>query len=197
MGFVDECIKLKDSYSKKRLISYIYNHYHYIVDKVYIRNNGKIKKKDIEEYYKKGILDYIEKDDFNRNPSQVIHNKLSLLEKTYKSKLKKRGMFELEQKAYSKDFSSRKELLMKHADKIDKKAIEIFEEHFDCVDLEEVALFMYYDMWDFVNRFFDNDKKGYYFSTKFSCQLYSTRDKVNRNIDELENNKVKTKKGRV
>ena len=157
MGFVDECIKLKDSYSKKRLISYIYNHYHYIVDKVYIRNNGKIKKKDIEEYYKKGILDYIEKDDFNRNPSQVIHNKLSLLEKTYKSKLKKRGMFELEQKAYSKDFSSRKELLMKHADKIDKKAIEIFEEHFDCVDLEEVALFMYYDMWDFVNRFFDND----------------------------------------
>ena len=198
MGFVVDCINLGNSYNEKKLVRYFYNHYHYIVDKVYARNNGKIKKKDIEAYFKKGIENYIEKQDFSRNPSQVIHNKLSLLEKTYESRLKKRQLFDLEQKAYSGDFLSRKELLMKHADKIDKKTIEIFEKYFDCVSLDEIAFFMYYDMWNFVNRFFDNEKKGYYFSTKFSSQLYSTSNKIERSFNKLENNKVKTKKkGRV
>ena len=194
MGFVKDYINNKDMYSTNDAINYFYNHYYYIVDKTYYKNNGKIAKEKIEECLKQGIMDYLSKD--SMCPSNFIHNRIKLLEYSYNSKKNKNEYYKLIKNAYLGDTEARKTLFYKHADKIDKRIIDIYETYIDynIADLSSLGISLYQDMWNFVNRYFDGDNKGYYFSTRFTNQLNSSTFKLMRNISKEINVKVKKKR---
>ena len=200
MGFVKDYNKYKDMYDIDEIKEYFYKHYYYIVDKVYLKNNRLIKKEDIELCLKQGIIDFFSTNNDNINPSKCIHGRIASLEKSFKSKKKKKEYYELLKMAYLGDINARKKLFFSHTEKIDKRIINIYETYleYDLVSLENLGIFLYQDMWDFVNRYFDSDNKGYYFSTRFSNQLNSTTSKLIRNMDKkiLYNNAKIKKKGR-
>ena len=192
MGFVKDCNDLKKVYTMSELKKYMYNHYYYIVDKIYFKHDGKINKKDIENCLMQGIIDYLSKS--NDNPSRCIHNRMVSLEKSYHSKKVKEDYHKLLKLAYSGNFEARRNLFFKHADKIDKRIIEIYEMYLNIVTLDSIANFLYQEMWCFVNRYFDGQDMNYYYSTRFSNQLNSTCDKLIRHINSTIGYKVKSKK---
>ena len=178
-----------------------YNYYYYyIVDKVYLRNSGLIKKADIEFSLKQGINDFISTNSDNVNPSKCIHNRIVSLEKSFVSKRNKKEYYELLKMAYLGDINARKKLFFSHTDKIDKRIINIYETYleYDLISLENLGIFLYQDMWNFVNRYFNSENNGFYFSTRFSNQLNSSTSKLMRNLDKktLNNNAKIKKKGR-
>lgn len=195
MGFVKDYNKYKKMYNKDEIKDYFYNHYYYIVDKFYIKNKGLISKEDIEFCLRQGIMDFINNE--NDNPSRYIHNRIKSLEYSYNSKKSKKEKYELLKKAFLGDMEARKKLFFKHADKIDKRIIDIYETYTDYdLALDSLGISLYQDMWNFINRYFDSDNKGCYFSTRFTNQLNSSTSKVMRNISKDINGKVK-KKGKV
>ena len=192
MGFVSNYKKNKSLYSDEEVFNYFYNHYYYIVDNTYIKHNGEINKNDIEECLKLGINDYITKND--KNPSKYIHSRIVSLERSYYSKKNKKEYYELLSNAYLGSIEARKELFFKHIDKIDKRIVEIYEYYINIITLDSITNYLYQEMWDFVNRYFDSENKGCYFSTRFSNQLNSTCDKLIRYINNTIGYKVKVKK---
>ena len=192
MGFVSNYKKNKDLYSDKDIFKIFYSHYYYIVDSTYIKHNGEINKDDIEACLNLGINDYITKND--NNPSRYIHNRIVSLEKSYQSKKNKKEYYELLNYAYQGNIEAKKMLFFKHIDKIDKRVIEIYEMYLNVITLDSITNYLYQEMWDFVNRYFESDNKGYYFSTRFSNQLNSTCDKLIRHINNTIGCKVKVKK---
>ena len=192
MGFVSNYKKNKDLYNDRDILNYFYNHYYYIVDNTYIKNNGEIMREDIEECLNLGINDYIDKQ--SNNPSKYIHNRIVSLEKSYQSKKNKKEYYELLKEAYRGNIEARKTLFFKHIDKIDKRVIEIYETYLNVITLDSITSYLYQEMWNFVNRYFDSENKGCYFSTRFSNQLNSTCDKLIRHINNTIGYKVKVKK---
>lgn len=182
MGFIKDYYKFKDFYSNEKIEEKFYNHYYYIVEKECANNN--ISKKEIEFCLRQGIRDFIRNSDKEFNPSKYIHDRISSLKKSYESKKNKKEYFEILKRAYLGDYEARKYLFLIHIDKIDKRIVNIYENYlnYNIVDLDSVAFFLYQDMWNFVNRYFDSDNKGYYFSTRFSNQLCSSENKINRHI---------------
>ncbi len=199
MGRTINYNKLKELYNYDELINFLYNHYYYVIDKVYIRNDGIIPISTIEECYKNGITEFVSRNDTNANPSKYIHSKLISLEKSCKSKNSKKEYYELLKRAYLGDVGARKKLFFSQTDKIDKKIIDIYETYLDynSISLECISFFLYQDMWSFVNRYFNSDNKGYYFSTRFDNQLNATISKLKRNIgkEHQHSDKVKKKGG--
>lgn len=200
MGRTINYNKLKELYNYDELINFLYNHYYYVIDKVYIRNDGIIPISTIEECYKNGITEFVSRNDTNANPSKYIHSKLISLEKSCKSKNSKKEYYELLKRAYLGDINARKKLFFSHTDKIDKRIINIYETYleYDLISLENLGIFLYQDMWNFVNRYFNSENNGFYFSTRFSNQLNSSTSKLMRNLDKktLNNNAKIKKKGR-
>lgn len=192
MGFVSNYTKNKDLYSDKDNFNIFYNHYYYIVDNIYFKHNGEISKKDIEKCLKMGINDFFNNQ--NNNPSSCIHSRIVSLERSYYSKKNKKEYYELLSNAYLGSIEARKELFFKHIDKIDKRIVKIYEMYLNIVTLDSIANYLYNEMWNFVNRYFDSENKGYYFSTRFSNQLNSICDKLIRHINKTIGYKVKTKK---
>lgn len=192
MGFVSNYKKNKSLYSDEEIFNYFYNHYYYIVDNTYIKHNGEINKDDIIECLKLGINDYFHNQ--NNNPSSCIHSRIVSLERTYKSKKNKKEYYELLSIAYQGNIEARKMLFFKHIDKIDKRVVEIYERYLNVITLDSITNYLYQEMWNFVNRYFDSENKGCYFSTRFSNQLNSTCDKLIRHINNTIGYKVKVKK---
>ena len=192
MGFVKDYNNNKDMYSTTDAINYFYKHYYYIVDKTYIKYNGKINREDIEECLKLGINDYFNNQ--NNNPSKYIHSRIVSLERSYYSKKNKKEYYELLSNAYLGSIEARKVLFFKHIDKIDKRIADIYERYFNVITLDSIANYLYNEMWNFINRYFDSENKGCYFSTRFSNQLNSTCNKLIRHINKTIGYKVKTKK---
>ena len=192
MGFVSSYKNNKDLYSDVEIFNYFYNHYYYVVDNTYVKNNREINKEDIEKCLKLGINDYLNKQ--IGNPSKYIHNRIVLLEKSYQSKKNKKEYYKLLKDAYQGNIEARKTLFFKHIDKIDKRIIEIYENYLNVITLDSITNYLYQEMWSFVNRYFDSENKGCYFSTRFSNQLNSTCDKLIRHINNTIGYKVKVKK---
>lgn len=194
MGFIKEYYGFKDLYSKEEIEDKFYHHYYYIVEKEYAHNNS-IPKKEIESCLCQGINDFIRNSDKGSNPSKYIHSRISSLKKSYKSKKEKKEYFEILKKAFLGDYDARKYLFLIHIDKIDKRIINIYESYLDynIINLDDIAYSLYQDMWIFVNRYFDCDNKGYYFSTRFTNQLCSSEKKVNRHIQKTIECKTKKK----
>ena len=192
MGFVSNYKMNKNLYTDIDIFNSFYSHYYYIVDNAYVRNNGEIGRYDIEECLKLGINDYITKND--KNPSTYIHSRIVSLEKSYYSKKSKKEYYELLRNAYLGSVEARKELFFKHIDKIDKRIVEIYEYYINVITLDSITNYLYQEMWSFVNRYFDSENKGYYYSTRFSNQLNSTCDKLIRHINNTIGYKVKVKK---
>lgn len=182
MGFVKKYYNFKDLYSNEKIEEIFYSHYYYIVEKEYANSN--ILKEEIEFCLRQGIRDFIRNSNKNSNPSKYIHNRISSLMKSYESKNNKKEYFEILKRAYLGDYEARKYLFLIHIDKIDKKIVNTYEKYleYNIIDLDSVAFSLYQDMWNFVNRYFDSDNKGYYFSTRFSNQLCSSENKINRHI---------------
>ncbi len=199
MGRTINYNKLKELYTEDELINFLYNHYYYVIDKIYIRNNEIIPINVIEECYKNGIAEFVSRNNTNENPSKYIHSKLVSLERSCKSKNSKKEYYELLKRAYLDDIDARKTMFFSQCDKIDNKIIDTYEAYLDSdyITLDYISFFLYQDMWNFVNRYFDSDNKGYYFSTRFDNQLNATISKLKRNIgkEHQHSNKVKKKGG--
>ena len=125
MGRTINYNKLKELYTEDELINFLYNHYYYVIDKIYIRNNEIIPINVIEECYKNGIAEFVSRNNTNENPSKYIHSKLVSLERSCKSKNSKKEYYELLKRAYLDDIDARKTMFFSQCDKIDNKIIKV------------------------------------------------------------------------
>ena len=165
--------KIKEEYKyNNELIEYLYNNYYYIVDKIYERNDKKIDRESIEYKLKEIITTYVCTADNRINPSKYIHDIMKRFENTYKHKEIKKKEYELISKAYTGDINARKQIFNNNILKIDKKAEEIYIKHNNTqIELDDIKQMMYLDIWIFVNRFYDKENKGCYFSVALMNQL--------------------------
>lgn len=191
--------KIKEEYKyNNELIEYLYNNYYYIVDKIYERNDKKIDRESIEYKLKEIITTYVCTADNRINPSKYIHDIMKRFENTYKHKEIKKKEYELISKAYTGDINARKQIFNNNILKIDKKAEEIYIKHNNTqIELDDIKQMMYLDIWIFVNRFYDKENKGCYFSVALMNQLNYLCVKVdnyinnNYNLDFIDIESVK------
>ena len=178
--------KLRERYNDEQLIYYLYNHYYYIIDKVYYRNNGNIRRELIESHLKELIKNYIKDDNKSINPSKYFHYKMVCYEKLLKNGELKEKQLQLIKKAYLNDINARQQIFLNKIDKIDKKAEELYStmENVALITLYDIKQIMYLDMWRFIIKFYDKENTGIYFSTEFMKHLNNLSERIRNYLNK-------------
>ena len=152
------------------LIDNMYNHYYYIVDKVYERNNNSIAKEVIDEKFKSAIIKYVLSSDHSLQPTMYIYNYMYALENHFKYIEKKNDKEELETNARNGDIDARTKIFMNYISKIDEKAEEIYINYkklgnYDfLITLDDIKQIMYLKIWRLLNDYYDKNATDKYFS---------------------------------
>ena len=178
--------KLREMYNDEDLINFLHNHYYYIVDKVYYRNNGTIEKELIELKLKELIKKYINDVNKSINPSKFFHDRIVCFENVLKNDELKDKQLQLIKKAYLNDINARQQIFMKKIDKIDKKAEELYSTmgNVALITLEDIKQIMYLDMWKFTIKFYDKENTGIYFSTEFMKHLNNLSNRISNYLNK-------------
>lgn len=183
---------IKEKYKDTdELVEYLYNHYYYIVDKIYERNNKKIDRNFIDYKLKEILTQYVCDVDNKVSPSKYIHDIMKRFENSYKHLELRKKEFELIIRAYAGDINARQQIFKNNIDKINKKAEEIYMKYNNKVqtelELDDIKQMMYLDIWIFENRFYDKENKGDYFSVALMNQLNYLCTKLDKYINKKNN----------
>lgn len=188
--------RIRPNYSNniEKLIDYLYEYYHYIVDKFYEINSKDINKKDFEEYLKDILIKYVERETTTTNNiSGYIHKKMHLFVCMQKRNKKN----ELVKRAFANDYSARCEIFTNYIYRMDEKAIELYNEYLNnqtIISIDDIKQMIYLEMWNFINKYFDskseNDSFGMWFDlgltrTNIKVTNYLKNQKQNNSLDNL------------
>lgn len=178
---------IRPNYSNhiEELIDYLYEYYHYIVDKFYETNSKDIKKEDFEKYLKDILIKYVEKESTDNNISRYIHNRMKLF--IHRQKRNKKS--ELIKKAFENDYSARCKIFTNNTYRMDEKAIELYNEYLNnqtIISIDDIKQMIYLEMWNFINKYFDSKSENDSFGMWFDLGLTRTSIKV---INYLKNQK--------
>ena len=186
---------IRDYYEKNgsEILDILYYHYYYIILKIYNNNNKTIAIKLIEDELRNILINYLHNGEKSHNPSKFIHEQMNKFVSNYKFLELKRKDYDLTIEAYNGNKKARGKFFYKESHRIDDKVNEIYDfytakdKNFDLI-YDDLKCIMYCDMWDFTNRFYDRENKGYYFSTGFITHLRDLSNRVNKYI---KNNRFK------
>lgn len=174
------------------LIDIMYNHYYYIVDKVYLRNNNSIAKEIITEKFKRAITKYVLSTNHSLQPAAYIHNYMYSLENHFKYIEKKSIKARLENDAYNGDIEARKKIFINYISKIDEKAEEIYENYkklgkYDSlITLDDIKQIMYLKIWQLLNDYYDKNATNKYFSIHLNSRLAQVVASINNYINNID-----------
>ena len=178
------------------LIDNMYNHYYYIVDSIYERNNYSVDKEIIAEKLKSVITKYISSTDHSLQPARYIYDYMYALENHFKYIKKKDAKEELKNNAYNGDNSARKKIFMNYINKIDEKAEEIYDNYkkigkYDSlITVNDIKQIMYLKMWQFLNNYYDKNVPDKYFSTHLNARLAQVVASINNYINNIDNERI-------
>lgn len=166
----------------------LYIHYYPIIDKIYDRNNGELDKKLLENYLKEIIDSYLIDGYKSTNPSKYIHDKMYKYEKSYYLKKLKKYQHELINMAYRGDVNARYELFLSCADKIDDTAQILYNSIINNMtninySLDDIKKILYQDIWNFINRFYEKENKGFNLKTAVSGRLRVLSIRINKYVE--------------
>ena len=181
--------KIRQNYNDniEEIIDYLYEYYHYIVDKLYEVNSEDIKKEDFENHLKDILIKYVERESTDNNISRYIHNKMRLF--IFKNKRNKKN--ELLKRAFENDYSARSEIFTNYIYRMDEKAIELYNEYLNnqtIISIDDIKQMIYLDMWNFINKYFDSKSENDSFGMWFDLSLSRTNIKVTNYLKNQNQN---------